>query len=74
MVNSFISICLNRLGFLFFKLKLKTKNELQIWIPLSSYFENRTTILFYVSSLNFSIETKITTFVSNFAFQFIKKK
>ena len=73
MVTSFISICLGRFGFSFSKLKWKTKNELQIWTSRSSYFENRITISFFVLSLSVSIETKIKTFTSNFALQFIKK-
>ena len=60
MVTSFIRY-LSRFGFSFFKLKWKTKNKLQIWISMFSYFENRKTSYFDVFCLNSSLETKIKT-------------
>ena len=60
MVTSFIRY-LSRFGFSFFKLKWKTKNKLQVWISMFSYFENRKITYFDVFCLNFSIETKINT-------------
>ena len=74
MVTSFISICLGRFGFSFFKLKWKTKNELQIWILMTSYFENRKTISFYVLRLNFNEETKTKTLLPISHFNLSKKK
>ena len=74
MVTSFISICLSRFGFSFFKLKWKTKNELQIWISMSSYFENRKSISFYVLRLNFSIKTKTKTLFLFSHFNLSKKR
>ena len=72
MVTSFIRY-LSRFGFSFFKLKWKTKNKLQIWISMFSYFENRKSTYFDVLRLNFSIETRIKTLYYNFIFQFIEK-
>ena len=56
MVTSFVSICLRRFGFSFFKLKWKTKIEFKIRIqsPVILKIENH-----FVFCLNFSIETKI---------------
>ena len=70
MVTSFIS----RFGFSIFKLKWKTKNKLQIWILMSSYFEKRKTISFYVLCLNFSIKTKMKTIFLITHFNLSRKK
>ena len=51
----------NRFSFLFFKLKWKTKNEIQIWISMFSYFENWKIIYCYVLCLNLSTEIQIKT-------------
>ena len=83
MVTSFVSICLSRFGFSFFKhgllrpcfkLKLKTKYDLEIWISISSYFENRKTISFYVLCLSFNVETKIKTLFLISHFNLSKKQ
>ena len=72
MVTSFIRY-LSRFGFSFFKLKWKTKNKLQIWISMFSYFKNRKTTYFDVFCLNFSIETKIKTIFQISYFNLAKK-
>ena len=41
---------------------------------MSCYFENRKTILFYVFMSPLQYKNKNQNLISNFAFQFIKKK
>ena len=59
MVTSFIRYLFKYIWFFVFQIRMKTKNKLQIWISMFSYFENRKTTYFDVFCLNFSIQTKI---------------
>ena len=73
MVSSFIRFCLSRFGFWFFKLKWKTKNKLQIWILMFSYFKNRKNHLFWCFLPKLEYRNENQNYISYFIFQFIKK-
>ena len=61
MVTSFISICLSRSGFSFFKLKLKGKMNFRFEFQCSVILKIEKPFSCFVSCINFSLETKIKT-------------